>query len=66
MSSAWTSSSTAASRCVSGLVEFSTVYWPGWLVSRMPAARARAPTRASSGAHARGWSRKPGRSGCEA
>ena len=44
---AWTSSSAAASARTRSSSEFSTVYWPGWVDSRMSRSR-RSPTAASS------------------
>src|SRR3954447_6363722 len=62
--SACTSSSSTARPATRGSSEFRTVYWPGWVDRRMPAALARAPTRARPPAHSRGWSRDRGGSGC--
>jgi hypothetical protein len=42
------------------------MYWLGCVESRTPAARARAPTAASSAAHSSTWPWNCGRSGCVA
>ena len=42
------------------------MYWPGCVESRIPSARASAPTAASSAAQSAGWERNCGRSGCDA
>src|SRR4051794_1308993 len=66
MSSLCSSMSRTAAAWTSGRSEFSTTYWPGWVLRRRSSARARSPRAASSSRHSATCPWNCGRSGCVA